>query len=86
MEEHRCHNILCMLGEFLDGEAQSHCCSQIEAHMGSCERCRIVIRTTRTTVQICRDNACEDLPDAVRVRIRQVVKEYLLQQNLIGDE
>ena len=47
-----CHDLLNGLSEYLDGEASSELCAEIEQHLAECEKCRIVVDTLRKTVAL----------------------------------
>jgi hypothetical protein len=87
VKEHNCHchELLGKLGDFLDGEADAECCMQFENHIEICERCSIVIRTLRATMKVCRDNICEEVPETVQIRMRKVIWERIIREEIIDE-
>lgn len=83
MEKHHCKHFLCKICEFLDGEAEQTCCVEVEQHMEECEECRIVVSTMRTTIRVCKELNCEEIPDTTRIRFRQEMKRRLYEERLI---
>jgi anti-sigma factor (TIGR02949 family) len=50
--EHQCNHYLPELSDYLDGELSSELCVELERHMAECEKCRIVVDTTRKTIEL----------------------------------
>jgi predicted anti-sigma-YlaC factor YlaD len=64
-----CKKILQELNLYIDGELEEALCQQLQAHLRDCDRCRIVLDTTRKTIEIYRDQTPMDLPVDVRDRL-----------------
>ena len=64
-----CKKILQELNLYIDGELEEDLCQQLQAHLRDCDRCRIVLDTTRKTIEIYRDQTPMDLPVDVRDRL-----------------
>ena len=66
-----CEGLLGSLSDYIDGELGAELCRQIEKHIAECEDCRIVVDTTRKTIDLVHaSNAPQtDLPDEVRNRL-----------------
>jgi anti-sigma factor RsiW len=80
-EEHEnCNHLLSSLCEYVDGTLSEELCSDLERHMKDCPRCRVVVNTTKKTVELYQQ-AAEDtqLPEDVRERlyIRLNIEDYL---------
>ena len=83
MTEHahtNCANLLGSLSEYIDGELSPELCQEIEKHLAGCENCRIVLNTTKRTIDLVHapiENP--DLPDDVRERLfkRLNLDDYL---------
>ncbi len=76
MSEHthvNCEMLLGSLSEYLDGELSTELCREIEKHLAGCENCRIVLNTTKRTIDLVRAPAGSEagLPDEVRERLFQ---------------
>lgn len=76
-----CESLLGSLSDYIDGELGAELCREIEKHISECENCRIVVDTTRRTVDLVRaSNRPESgLPDDVRDRLfkRLNLDDYL---------
>ena len=76
-----CEGLLGSLSDYVDGELGAELCRQIEKHIAECENCRIVVDTTRKTIDLV--HASNDpktgLPDDVRNRLfkRLDLDDYL---------
>ena len=74
-----CKALLGSLSEYIDGELPAELCKEIEKHLEGCENCRIVLNTTRRTIELVRVPADENVPDDVRERLfkRLNLDDYL---------
>ena len=72
-----CNAILSGISAYLDGDLDSHTCDAIERHCVTCARCAEVVKGLRETIGLCRDAAAVPLPEHVRRRARQQVRELL---------
>jgi anti-sigma factor RsiW len=76
-----CEGLLGSLSDYIDGELGEELCREIEKHIADCENCRIVVNTTRKTIDLV--HASNDpqtgLPDDVRNRLfkRLNLDDYL---------
>jgi len=55
MTEHthgNCVNLLGSLSEYIDGELNPELCAEIEKHLAGCEDCRVVLNTTKRTIDL----------------------------------
>lgn len=64
-----CQSLLGSLSEYLDGELPAELCKEIEKHLEGCENCRVVLNTTRRTIEIVKVETNEEMPDEVRNRL-----------------
>ncbi len=65
-----CESLLGSLSEYIDGELNPELCREIEKHLAGCENCRVVLNTTRRTIDLVQAPAEKpDLPDDVRERL-----------------
>ena len=44
------------LNSYVDGELDSAVCSDIEAHLRVCPKCRVVVNTLKKTIQLYRED------------------------------
>jgi len=66
-----CHHLLDDLSDYLDGDASTAICAEIERHLATCDNCRVVVDTMNKTVLLYRDLPQPTLPDDVRTRLFQ---------------
>ncbi|HUI90319.1 MAG TPA: anti-sigma factor [Anaerolineales bacterium] len=65
-----CESLLGSLSEYIDGELGQELCREIEKHLAGCENCRIVLNTTRRTIDLVQAPAeAANVPDDVRERL-----------------
>lgn len=71
MSEHgHCRDLLGVLSEFVDGALEQQLCDEIDRHLQTCEKCRIVIDSLRKTVSLYQQTApAPEMPDDVRERL-----------------
>ena len=83
MTEHthgNCLNLLGSLSEYIDGELNPDLCAEIEKHLAGCEDCRVVLNTTRRTIDLIHSPVeTPDMPLDVRARLfkRLNLDDYL---------
>ncbi len=65
-----CESLLGSLSEYIDGELNPELCREIEKHLAGCENCRVILNTTRRTIDLVQAPAEKpNLPDDVRERL-----------------
>lgn len=83
MTEHvhqNCESLLGSLSEYIDGGLSPELCREIEKHLAKCENCRVVLNTTKRTIDLVHAPVEKpDLPDDVRERLfkRLNLDDYL---------
>ncbi len=87
MTEHihsNCKSLLGALSDYVDGALETELCREIEKHIAECENCRIVVDTTRRTIDLVHASnpPQSGLPDEVRNRLfkRLELADYLKPQ------
>jgi anti-sigma factor RsiW len=75
-----CKEILANISSYLDGELETTACEAIERHRLACPSCAALINGLRETFGLCRQAAAAPLPDAVRQRARESVRQLLDRQ------
>jgi anti-sigma factor RsiW len=72
-----CRTILSTISAYLDGELEATACEAIEQHCQTCTSCASLVSGLRDTVGLCRKAGSTPLPEAVRQRARDSVRELL---------
>jgi anti-sigma factor RsiW len=72
-----CRTILANISAYLDGELEATACDAIELHCQNCASCASLVSGLRETVGLCRKAGAIPLPEAVRKRARDSVRELL---------
>lgn len=72
-----CREVLANISAYLDGELDMTACDEIERHCHGCPECAAVVKGLRETVGLCRQAASAPLPDAVRRRALDSVRQLL---------
>jgi predicted anti-sigma-YlaC factor YlaD len=71
----KCPDYISDLNDYLDGTIDSNLCAEIEKHLGQCENCRIMVDTMKQTVSLCRDGKPEPLPQSLKSKLNNLLKE-----------
>ena len=72
-----CRGLIRELSNYLDGELDPSAKSELERHLEHCEDCRLVVDTTKKTIQIFCDSEPVELPTEVHDRLRAALKKHL---------
>ena len=75
-----CENLLGSLSEYIDGELNPELCREIEKHLAGCENCRVILNTTKRTIDLVQAPVEKsELPEDVRERLfkRLNLDDYL---------
>jgi len=70
-----CRQILTQLNDYVDGALAPDLCVELEAHLASCDNCRVVLDTLNKTIYLVQqlDETSTDLPDDVEQRLFAVL-------------
>jgi predicted anti-sigma-YlaC factor YlaD len=69
-----CREIKKLLPEYLDQNLQEEVCEHLKAHLEECEDCRIFVKTAETTIILYKHCPGSDVPDEVRIDLRQSLR------------
>ncbi len=72
MKEHKdCQRLLHYLSDYFEGSLPMEFCDELERHLSECQDCRVVVDTTRKTIELYHTYGSEGdpLPDDVRNRL-----------------
>lgn len=75
-----CERLLGSLSEYIDGELSPELCQELEKHLAGCENCRVVLNTTKRTIDLVQAPVENPrLPEDVRERLfkRLNLDDYL---------
>ena len=67
----RCRQVVDKISEYLDGALDPELVRELEHHLEHCEDCRVVVDTTRKTVEVFCDTEPAPLPNDVSERLNQ---------------
>jgi anti-sigma factor RsiW len=68
----KCSGLLRDLVDYLDGELAPELVERLEEHLCDCIDCRVVVDTTRKTVEVYRQTEAVPLPEDLRQRLYQL--------------
>jgi predicted anti-sigma-YlaC factor YlaD len=72
----KCPEYLDVLNDYLDGDLDESLCAEIEAHIGECRNCKLMVDTLRQTVKLCRESGeCESLPEHLTQRLNKAIRK-----------
>jgi predicted anti-sigma-YlaC factor YlaD len=77
-----CRNVVKELSNYLDEALDQTLKASIEQHLSNCEDCRLVVDTTRKTIQIYCNAEPLPLPEDTRIRLRQALEKRLHRPRL----
>jgi predicted anti-sigma-YlaC factor YlaD len=72
-----CRNVIKELSNYLDEALDATLKASIEQHLLNCEDCRLVVDTTKKTIQIYCNSEPLPLPEDTRIRLRQALEKRL---------
>jgi len=68
-----CRRYLSSLSDYADGTLSDDLCRELEAHMATCENCRIVVNTLSKTISLYHQLPEPEMPNAVKERLYKVL-------------
>jgi anti-sigma factor RsiW len=74
MGDGNCRHLLGDLSDYLDGEASTEICAEIERHMADCEDCQVVVDTLKKTVHLVKEIPPPQMSAAARERLFKSLK------------
>lgn len=72
-----CQEVIRKLSEYLDHELDPALAQALSRHLEHCEDCRLVVDTTRKTIEIYCNSEPLPLPPAVRERLERALREKI---------
>lgn len=64
-----CKALLGSLSEYIDGDLPAELCAELEKHLEGCDNCRIVLNTTKRTIDLVHVPSSDEVPVDVRERL-----------------
>jgi predicted anti-sigma-YlaC factor YlaD len=68
-----CRGVLNEISDYLDGSMDTSLLQELEIHLSRCNDCRVIIDTTRKTIDIFCNSEPVPLPSGVRQRLHEAV-------------
>lgn len=72
-----CRGLIREICDYLDGELGPETLAEIELHLQRCKDCRVIVDTTRKTIEIYYNTQPLPLPNDVRERLHQALSKRL---------
>jgi len=72
-----CKSIITELTNYLDGALDVSLYASIEQHLAKCKDCRLVVDTTKKTIQIFCNSEPAPLPADIRQRLHEALEKRL---------
>jgi len=76
-----CRDVLANISGYLAGELNVTECDEIERHCRACLNCAALVQGLRQTVGLCHQMGTTPLPEDVRRRARERVRELLERES-----
>ena len=71
-----CKDLLGALSDYLDGDEQSAMCAELRRHMATCEKCRVVVNSSKRTLELYRDHTqVAEIPVDTQIRLRKTLSQ-----------
>jgi anti-sigma factor RsiW len=68
-----CKEFLALLDDLMDDAVSADVRAELQAHLGHCEHCKVILDTTRKTIEIYRSHEIYDLPSGLRDRLHTAI-------------
>jgi hypothetical protein len=72
-----CKNCLHQISDYLDGQMDPELKRMLEEHLIFCHSCKVVLDSTRTTIELYCDGKLFQLPTDVRDRLHSALRQRL---------
>ena len=73
----KCKTIIVELANYLDEELDPSLRAEIEQHLNKCQDCRLIVDTTKKTIQIFCNSEPAPLPEDTRRRLHEALQKRL---------
>ena len=68
-----CKGVIREISSYLDGDMPTALLTELEIHLKRCEDCRLIVDTTRKTIEIYCNAEPIPIPEDVRIRLHQTL-------------
>jgi hypothetical protein len=68
-----CTDLLSHLSDYFDEQLTAELRKEIQAHTDSCQHCRVVLNTTRQTIEVYKDNEIYEVSTELRERLHKAI-------------
>lgn len=68
-----CTDLLTHLSDYFDENLTAALRSEIQVHTDSCQHCRVVLNTTRQTIEVYKGNEIYEVSDELRERLHTAI-------------
>lgn len=73
----KCKDVIRELSEYLDGALDPAVVAELHRHLDHCDDCRLVVDTTKKTVQLYCNSEPAPLDEDVRTRLHRALEQKL---------
>ena len=73
----KCKDVIHELSDYLDGALDPALLAELQRHLEHCEDCRLVVDTTKKTIQVYCNSEPAPLDEDVRMRLHRALEEKL---------
>lgn len=83
-----CRQYLEAISAYVDGALEDELCRELEAHMATCDNCRVVVNTVAKTISLYHQMPAPEMPSHVRERLYRVLnlEDYLAPRPEAGEQ
>lgn len=71
-----CGDLLALLSDYVDGDAEPGLCRDLEKHLKNCDPCKVVVDTIHKTIRLYRKNKPCDLPPEFQSRLHECLRKH----------
>jgi anti-sigma factor RsiW len=68
-----CTDLLTHLSDYFDENLTAALRNEIQAHTDTCQHCRVVLNTTRQTIEVYKDNKIYEVSTELRERLHAAI-------------
>ena len=76
-----CKGVIRELSSYLEGDLETTVLTDLEIHLKRCEDCRLIVDTTRKTIEIYCKAEPVPLPEDVRIRLHETLIRRLTRKS-----